>query len=595
MGNRMEAALYYARQGWSVIPVSVQTKKPMIEWAEFVNRRATEKEIRQWWEDNPNANVAVITGKISNLVVVDVDVKRGGNAEKINEESPCSHVLRTGSGGWHLYYTYPPDAENVGNRVNVRQGIDVRGDGGYVVCAPSIHANGSEYQWLRGDSETRFLPAPLFAVSGAAREDGQTEPDGQWLTRILKGVDSGGRNDACARLAGYYASKHLPPDVVLENLKTWNTRNKPPLPDSEIATTVDSVFKTSSRKAKGLPERPVMEASETFGLTDFSTYMSKYGEQDIPWLIDGWMPDSTIAMQVAPPGTFKTWLELDLAVSVASGLPFLGHFPVLRPGPVIVIQQEDFHGQIAERLAVIVLSRFDLRIPNTPGKFGAVVPPSLPIFIHPDRRLRFSDSVVMAALEQKIKEIRPVLVIIDPLYSTGQTDDYMTGTVQEMFALKNMRDKYGCSFLIAHHTKKAAEGSDRESAWGSQFLNAFIETGWQVRPKDSPGTAVIRRHFKVRANIAEQNLQFNINTLTGPWLYEVTVSSPEDGPDKEVGPGIVEMLMMNGAMTLADIAALLKVHRTTALRKLNKLIAVEVVRRVGEKYVAADDLNAQEA
>src|SRR5690606_11586929 len=99
-------------------------------------------------------------------------------------------------------------------------------------------------------------------------------------------------------------------------------------------------------------------------------------------------------------------------------------------------------------------------------------------------------------------ELRPALVILDPLYSAAMTDDYMTKSAEQMLRLKIIRDRYGCSFLVAHHTTKHADSMERSRLWGSQFLNALLETGWQVKRSENDGSIIVRRHFKDTQNPA---------------------------------------------------------------------------------------------
>ncbi len=95
----LEAALTYARNGWSVIPVQPKGKVPLVPWQSFTNQRATEDQVKAWWSENPDANVGIVTGAISGLVVVDVDPDRGGYARPVYDEAPTSLIARTGGGG----------------------------------------------------------------------------------------------------------------------------------------------------------------------------------------------------------------------------------------------------------------------------------------------------------------------------------------------------------------------------------------------------------------------------------------------------------------------------------------------------------------
>ena len=108
--------------------------------------------------------------------------------------------------------------------------------------------------------------------------------------------------------------------------------------------------------------------------------------------------------------------------------------------------------------------------------------------------------------------------MIDPLYSTTSgTDNYMSDLANKMMVLKAWRDKYGCSFVLAHHSKKNLDpdSTAREDSWGSQFLNAFLEAGWQVRrnPRLPTNEVIVRRHSKVMGNQAPVALTFDISTV----------------------------------------------------------------------------------
>ena len=135
----LEAALRYRHErGWSVIPVG-SNKVPAISWKEFQTRIASEAEIREWWQKNPGTQLGVVTGAISNLVVVDVE------NEGDFEGYPETVTAKTGGEGRHYFFKHP--GRDVKNGVRVRPLTDIRGDGGYVVVAPSRSEKGA-YQWL---------------------------------------------------------------------------------------------------------------------------------------------------------------------------------------------------------------------------------------------------------------------------------------------------------------------------------------------------------------------------------------------------------------------------------------------------------------
>ncbi|HAT50435.1 MAG: bifunctional DNA primase/polymerase [Nitrospirae bacterium] len=163
--SQQEAALCYVEHfKWSVFPLhwiddngccscndnecKSQGKHPLVKWG---NEATTDHDqITQWWSKWPKANIGIATGAKSGLVVLDVDVDSGGEAslnKLLDQYGPLPETIRvkTGSGGEHIYFKHP--GGKVGNSASkVGAGLDIRGDGGYVVAPPSNHLKGN-YQW----------------------------------------------------------------------------------------------------------------------------------------------------------------------------------------------------------------------------------------------------------------------------------------------------------------------------------------------------------------------------------------------------------------------------------------------------------------
>lgn len=99
--------------------------------------------IRRWWRRWPAANVGLRTGVT--VDVCDVDTPQSLDALRDLLDSADPPLVRTGSGGWHLYFS----ATGAHNRVRLLPGVDWRGEGGYVVAPPSVHASGRRYRWVR--------------------------------------------------------------------------------------------------------------------------------------------------------------------------------------------------------------------------------------------------------------------------------------------------------------------------------------------------------------------------------------------------------------------------------------------------------------
>ena len=137
----LKAALSYARRGIPVFPCEPGGKRPLTYngfWEATTNMRR----IRAWWARWPAANVGVPTGERSGLLVLDVDPRDGGPQSLdalVRENGPLPRTARarTGGGGVHLFFRYPAQKQIRNSAGCLGPGLDVRGEGGYVVVPPS--------------------------------------------------------------------------------------------------------------------------------------------------------------------------------------------------------------------------------------------------------------------------------------------------------------------------------------------------------------------------------------------------------------------------------------------------------------------------
>lgn len=245
-----EAALDYLARGWSVIPVQARGKRPLIPWQIYQQRAATADDVREWFARWPNAGVGVVTGAVSGLVVLDVDPRHGGDdslAALEHAHGPLPETVEavSGGGGRHLYFAHPHG--HVHNRAALAAGIDLRGDGGFVVAPPSAHPSGRPYHWRGGHAAGRralaLLPRWLLEVlaPGGGRRGHSLA---YWRRLVGEGVAEGSRNNTVASLAGHLLWHGVHPDVVAELLLCWNReRCRPPLADEEVVRTVISIVR----------------------------------------------------------------------------------------------------------------------------------------------------------------------------------------------------------------------------------------------------------------------------------------------------------------------------------------------------------------
>lgn len=273
-----DEALAMVGRGWHIFPCEPRGKRPAGALAPHGLNDATDDldQVRDWWTREPDANIGLATGRRSGVIVIDLD---GEEAEDnygrllLAHGSPgaewCTDgaTVRTGS-GWHLYFA-PPDVEVRNSASKIGKGIDVRGDGGYVVAPPSIHPSGRVYVWRdevpeRGlptlapkwvDLVTPPPPPPRLAMPAPTGFDGGSTPYGnKALENILSELAAapvGTRNDSLNRtvyrLVQLADAGHLDLDKAIGVARL--VASEIGLSDDEIDGTIESAVRGARRAA----------------------------------------------------------------------------------------------------------------------------------------------------------------------------------------------------------------------------------------------------------------------------------------------------------------------------------------------------------
>jgi len=238
--------------GYCVIPVG-KDKKPLIAtWKSYQHKLPTDEEVLKWWKKWPNANIGIVTGKISGITVVDVDVYKGGSISKF----PNTFTVKTGNGGYHLYYKYQPGFTVSASAYPDLPFTDIRGDGGYVVGPYSTtdyedkdgKRVGGAYEVINNIPLSPF-PLRLFPKTKLKRT----------LSSTI-GVTSGSRNDSIASFIGKLLQSSQESEwesEVWPAVERANATYKPPLPPKELRTTFDSIVKKDLARRAALIVSPI--------------------------------------------------------------------------------------------------------------------------------------------------------------------------------------------------------------------------------------------------------------------------------------------------------------------------------------------------
>lgn len=255
-----EWALYYLSLGWSVIPLRPQDKRPALRWRAYQERFADIAELQEWFRRWPNANIGIVTGTLSGLIVLDVDSRHGGDRSlkrlvDVHGSLPRTIQVVTGGGGRHHYFSH--GGVEIHNRAGIAPGIDVRAQGGYVVAPPSIHPNGRPYVWVEGNDPRSVSPAPFprwLSHEADVRAGRHRHSKAYWRELIKMGVPEGERNTTIASITGHLLWHGVDPEVAMELMLSWNrVRCRPPLSDEEVVRTVESITRLHRRETEHSP------------------------------------------------------------------------------------------------------------------------------------------------------------------------------------------------------------------------------------------------------------------------------------------------------------------------------------------------------
>jgi hypothetical protein len=248
MNEREEMALWLLRQGCSVIPIEPRGKKPLAsvlpdgKWRKYQTQPATVSEVSSWFSKMPDANIALVCGDVSGIVAVDVDGSKGQKWFRENLPKPNFFQFTSSKNKFHAFFKHPGSGVTVPPAVRITEQVDVRGDGSYVVFAPSVHESGAVYSMrkLPGfDGMSTLVPMPDIKLK-------TNDPTAGASTKSPSlDAAKGERNEKLAQLCGRFYARNCTVEEILAFAHGWNSRHcDPPLSEREIETTVRSMAST---------------------------------------------------------------------------------------------------------------------------------------------------------------------------------------------------------------------------------------------------------------------------------------------------------------------------------------------------------------
>ncbi len=303
------AAISYADLGFLVLPLwsahdgrcdcgkaecTSAGKHPHGRYAPHGLKDATQDgaAICSWFNNGQAVNIGILTGIESGIVVLDVDPRHGGDESLCTlDPLPDTAMATTGGGGWHYFFRHPGD--EVRNSVGkLGDGLDIRGDGGYVVAAPSIHISGQCYRWMRDPrAGIADLPACILDRLSGPKQASQA-------ARAVTGIiPAGRRDDTLASMAGSMRRRGMTQEAILAALRVENERCVPPKDEADLVRISRSVARY----------QPVQQVSESAS--------APFPVAALPSPVDRFVTEGAAAMGCAP-----SFIALPLLVGLASAI-----------------------------------------------------------------------------------------------------------------------------------------------------------------------------------------------------------------------------------------------------------------------------------
>lgn len=192
------------------------------------------------------------------------------------------------------------------------------------------------------------------------------------------------------------------------------------------------------------------------------------------WLVEELWTEQAVGILGGEPKCCKSFLALDVAVSVASGAACLRQFPVRRSGPVLLFPAEDSLAVVRQRLEDIAAV--------------AQVPfASLPVQVITAPSLRLDTATDRQRLSQTVQEHRPILLILDPLIRLHRVDENDASQIAELLSyLRELQRQFQLAVLVVHHARKDSHASRPGQALrGSSELHGWGDSNLYMRRKGS--------------------------------------------------------------------------------------------------------------
>jgi hypothetical protein len=460
--------------------------------------------IERWWSQWPTANVGLVTGESSGIIVLDIDPRHGGDATLSaliakHEGLPETATAETGGGGTHYVFRHPGCP--VQSRAAIAQGIDCKADGGYVVASPSTHISGSQYRWAPklGPDDVPLASAPDWLLKLLVPS---IRTNGKALRTPERVIPDGTRTVTLMSLAGTMRRRGMMAEEIEPALQAVNdNRCSPPLSVEEVARIARSAAHYEPAEERRQPEcGPVL------------VRMADVEPCELKWLWPNRIPAGRITLLVGRPGEGKSVLTCDMAARISVGAPWPEG--VLCPqGSVLLITSEDDPADtIRPRLDA---AGADCRNVHHLAMVRRVDDEGREF----ERMFSLADLQDLETTLQRLPDCR--LIVIDPIGSFlgGSVDAHRDNEVRSLLSpLAKLAEKYGPAVLVVAHRRKSAGAVADDLALGSRAFTGIARAVWHLTRDPNDKTRRLLLPGKMNLAPEGSGLAFAIGGLITPHI-----------------------------------------------------------------------------
>jgi hypothetical protein len=289
-----------------------------------------------------------------------------------------------------------------------------------------------------------------------------------------------------------------------------------------------------------------------------------------PWLIDGLWRAQAAGVLGGAPKCCKSWLALDMAVSVSTGTPCLGRFDVTDRGPALIFMAEDALVSVRDRLDAIARSR-GLRLHQ------------LDVHVITADTMRLDREADRVRLAETTERIAPRLLVLDPLVRLHQVDENNATAIAELLSyLRGLQRRFALALLIVHHARKNGGAQGGVGLRGSSDIWAFGDSNLYLR---SDRGDVLRLTMEHRTAAAPEPVALRLvaSSPDGVHLEVVGETGAANGVE-EIGPTldhrVLDILRHRDKVNREDLRRELRVR--------NERLGGALARLVDERRVLRD-------